>query len=112
VDHEVREHGIRVLVVEPGGTKTGFDDNTTPPDSPLDVYARQRQITSQVVADEVNNGDDPATVATAIVAAATDPKPKLRYPASPKARRLSTMRRLAPAKAFDKQLRKNFKLAV
>ena len=112
VDHEVREHGIRVLLVEPGGTRTGFDDNTTPPDSPLEVYAQQRNTISQVVAEEVNGGDDPATVARAIVAAATDPKPNLRYPASPRARQLSTMRRLIPAKAFDTQLRKNFKFAV
>ncbi|HEX2284871.1 MAG TPA: oxidoreductase [Mycobacterium sp.] len=112
VDHEVREHGIRVLLVEPGGTRTGFDDNTTAPDNPLEAYARQRHTTSQVVAEEVNGGDDPAIVAAAIVAAATDPNPKLRYPAGPRSRRLSTMRRLVPAKAFDKQLRKNFKLAV
>jgi NAD(P)-dependent dehydrogenase (short-subunit alcohol dehydrogenase family) len=112
VDHEVREHGIRVLVVEPGGTRTGFDDNTTPPDSPLEVYARQRHTTSQVVAEEVNGGDDPAIVAKAIVAAATDPKPKLRYPAGPRARRLSTMRRLVPARTFDKQLRKFNRFAV
>ena len=112
VDHEVREHNIRVLLVEPGGTRTGFDDNTAPPDMPLEAYARQRHTTSQVVAEEVNSGDDPTTVAKAIVAAATDSKPKLRYPGGPKARRLSTMRRLVPARAFDKQLRKNFKFAV
>jgi NAD(P)-dependent dehydrogenase (short-subunit alcohol dehydrogenase family) len=111
VDHEVREYGIRVLLVEPGGTRTGFDDNTTPPDNPLESYARQRQATNGAVAEEVNNGDDPRTVAKAIVVAATDSKPKLRYPASPKARQLSTMRRFVPARAFDKQLRKNFKFA-
>ncbi len=112
VDHEVREHGVRVLLVEPGGTRTGFDDNTTPPDNPLEVYAQQRQTASQVVAEQVNNGDDPVTVAKAIVAAATDPKPKLRYPASPRARQFSVMRRLVPARAFDKSLRKNFKFAA
>jgi short-subunit dehydrogenase len=106
VDHEVRQYGVRVLLVEPGGTRTRFDDNTTPPDSPLEVYAGQRHTTSQVVAEEVNNGDDPATVAAAIVAAATDRKPKLRYPAGPRARRLSTMRRWVPSRMFDRQLRK------
>ena len=111
VDHEVREHGIRVVLVEPAGTKTGFDDNSTPPDSPSEVYARQRHTTSQVLADEVTDGDDPVTVAKAIVAAATDRKPKLHYPASPRARQLSTMRRLVPARAFDKQLRKYFKFS-
>jgi len=112
VDHEVREHDIRVLLVEPGGTRTGFDDNTTPPDRPLDVYARQRSLTTGVVAEQVNGGADPATVAKAIVAAATDRNPKLRYPAGRQSRQLTVMRRLIPARVFDRQLRKTFKLAV
>jgi len=112
VDHEVREHGIRVTLVEPAGTKTGFDDNTTSPDNPLAVYATQRNTTTQVVANDVNNGDDPATVAKAIVAAATDRKPRLRYVVQGKSRQLSTMRRVVPARAFDKSLRKYFKLTV
>jgi hypothetical protein len=69
----------------------------TPPDSPLEIYAQQRETTSQVVAEAVNEGDDPATVANAIIASATDRKPKLQYPASPRARQLSTMRRFVPA---------------
>ena len=35
VDHEVREHGVRVLLVEPAYTKTGFDANAIQPDAPL-----------------------------------------------------------------------------
>ena len=30
IDHEVREHGVRVLLVEPAYTKTGFDANIVP----------------------------------------------------------------------------------
>jgi short-subunit dehydrogenase len=105
VDHEVRELGVRVLLVEPAGTRTGFDDNTAQPDSPLEVYAQGRRVVGEVVAEAVNGGDDPALVAKAIVAAATDAKPKLRYPASPRARRLSVLRRLVPASAFDRQIR-------
>lgn len=112
VDHEVRGHNIRVLLVEPGGTRTGFDDNTTAPDHPLDAYARQRNLANQVVAEQVNGGDDPTTVAKAIVAAATDVNPKLRYPAGVKARQLSAMRRVVPSRIFDKQLRKTFELTV
>ena len=41
-----------------------------------------------------------------IVAAATDTKPKLRYTAGPLATRISALRRLAPARAFDKGIRK------
>jgi NAD(P)-dependent dehydrogenase (short-subunit alcohol dehydrogenase family) len=105
VDHEVREHNIRVLLVEPHGTRTGFDDNTAAPDNPLPAYERQRESSKQAVADQVNNGDDPRVVAKVIVAAATDSTPKLRYPAG-KARQLSVMRRFAPRRIFDKQLRK------
>ena len=54
----------------------------------------------------MKDGDAPATVAKAIVAAATDPKPKLRYPAGPTAGRVSTLRRLVPARAFDRQIRR------
>ncbi len=111
VDHEVREHGVRVLLVQPAYTNTGFDANAVQPDTPLPIYAEQRHIFDHVMAAAIKGGDDPVTVAKAIVAAATKPKPKLRYPASPKARRLSTMRRLVPARAFDNSLRKFNKFA-
>jgi NAD(P)-dependent dehydrogenase (short-subunit alcohol dehydrogenase family) len=111
VDHEVREHGVRVLLVEPAYTSTGFDANVVQPDTPLPVYAQQRHIADQVVAAGLKDGDDPATVAKVIVAAATDPKPKLRYTAGPAAGRVSTLRRIVPARAFDRQIRKLNRLA-
>jgi hypothetical protein len=58
------------------------------------------------VAEKVNNGDDPADVAKVIVAAATDKNPKLRYAAG-SARQLSALRRFAPRRVFDTQLRKS-----
>ena len=111
VDHEVREHGVRVLLVEPAYTSTGFDANVVQPDTPLPVYAQQRHIADQVVAAGLKDGDDPATVAKVIVVAATDPKPKLRYTAGAAAARVSTLRRIAPARAFDRQIRKLNRLA-
>ncbi|SLI54633.1 short chain dehydrogenase [Mycobacteroides abscessus subsp. bolletii] len=106
VDHEVREHNIRVPLVEPGGTRISFDDNTAKPDNALAAYERQRERSNQAVAEQVNNGDDPVVVAKVIVAAATDSNPKVRYPAG-SARQLSVMRRFAPRRIFDKQLRKS-----
>jgi len=111
LDHEVREHGVRVLLIEPGWTKTGLDVNSVKPDSPLRIYAEQRRIAEKLIAQAVNDGDDPATVAKAVVAAATDKKPKLRYTAGSRAARISTLRRLVPAGAFDKQIRKLNQLA-
>jgi NAD(P)-dependent dehydrogenase (short-subunit alcohol dehydrogenase family) len=111
VDHEVREHGVRVLLVEPAYTRTGLDANAVQPDAPMPIYAQQRQVFDGVIANAMAGGDDPATVARVIVAAATDPKPKLRYTAGPRAGRVSTLRRFAPARAFDRQIRKLNKLA-
>ena len=106
VDHELREHGVRVLLIEPAYTRTGFDANALQPDEPLPIYAAQRQAFDRVMASAMAVGDDPATVARSIVAAATDPKPKLRYTVGPTAGRVSALRRFVPAWAFDRQIRK------
>ncbi|MQY29576.1 oxidoreductase [Nocardia aurantia] len=105
LDHEVREYGLRALLVEPAWTSTAFDANSVQPDRPLDVYATHRRIFAEYMADAVESGDDPALVAEAILAAATDTKPRLRYPVGRTAR-VGTMRRLVPARMFDQQLRK------
>ncbi|MFI0446707.1 oxidoreductase [Actinomadura sp. 6N118] len=110
LDHEVREHGVRVLLVQPAFTKTSFDTNAAQPDTPLPVYAERRRVFDEVMADAMKAGDDPAVVAKVIVTAATDNKPKLRYTAGPLASRVTKARRLIPAGVFDKQIRKNNRL--
>jgi short-subunit dehydrogenase len=106
LDHEVREHGVRVLLVEPAWTSTAFDANSVEPDMPLDVYAEQRNVFAEYMAASLKDGDSPATVAKEIVAAATDAKPKLRYAAGARTGRVHAMRRIVPARMFDQQLRK------
>ncbi|NEA60805.1 oxidoreductase [Streptomyces sp. SID13666] len=112
VDHEVREHGVRVLLIEPGATNTSFDGNLVQPDTPLPVYENQRRTVDQAVAQAVRGGDAPSVVAQAVVTAATTRTPKLRSPAGPFARRISLLRRIAPARIFDRQIRKFNKLAA
>ena len=111
VDHELREHGVRMLLVEPAYTSTSFEASSLPPDSPLPVYAAQREVARDVLATAVRNADDPDVVAKVIVAAATDAKPKLRYTAGSMAGRVSLLRRIVPARAFDSQIRKLNRLA-
>jgi short-subunit dehydrogenase len=106
LDHELRQHGVRSLLVQPAFTDTGFEANSVPADAPLAAYAPQRHIFDEVMAAAFKGGDDPAAVAKAIVAAATDSKPKLRYAATAAAGRVSTLRRIVPAGAFDRQIRK------
>jgi NAD(P)-dependent dehydrogenase (short-subunit alcohol dehydrogenase family) len=111
VDHELREHGVRMLLVEPAYTRTGFETNSLPPDSPLPIYDAQRTIARDVLAAALRTADDPDVVAKVIVAAATDPRPRLRYTAGPTAARVSLLRRLVPTRAFDKQIRSLNRLA-
>jgi NAD(P)-dependent dehydrogenase (short-subunit alcohol dehydrogenase family) len=106
LDHEVREHGVRVLLVQPGPINTPFDTNVLPADTPLPLYAQRRRTFHDVMRQEMRGGDDPAVVAKVIVTAATDPKPKLRHPAGSTAARISVLRRIVPARTFDKSVRK------
>ena len=112
VDHEVREHGVRVLLVEPFNTSTGFDASVVRGENPLPIYERGRHTFEAILAEGMKTGDDPAVIAKVIVAAATDPKPKLRYTAGSGAGRVSILRRLVPARIFDKQIRKTNQLAA
>jgi len=111
VDHELREHGIRMLLVEPAYTSTSFEASSLAPDSPLPIYDAQREVSRDVLATAVRDADAPDVVARVIVAASTDAKPKLRYTAGSMAARVSLLRRIVPSRAFDKQIRKINRLA-
>jgi NAD(P)-dependent dehydrogenase (short-subunit alcohol dehydrogenase family) len=106
LDHETREFGVRVSVVEPGYTNTSFEANAADADSPIDSYATIRNHVQRVLTEAVHAGDDPAVVAQVVLEAATSRTPKLRYPAGPLARRLSLLKRFAPATLLDKVIRK------
>src|SRR5438876_3706372 len=56
LDHEVREHGVRVLLVEPAYTRTSFDANAIPADEPLAVYAGRREVLDALVAQAIKDG--------------------------------------------------------
>jgi NAD(P)-dependent dehydrogenase (short-subunit alcohol dehydrogenase family) len=111
VDHELREHGIRMLLVEPAYTSTAFEASSLPPDSPLAIYDAQREVSRDVLATALRDADDPDVVAKVIVAAAIDAKPKLRSTAGSMAGRVSVLRRIVPSNAFDRQIRKLNRLA-
>jgi hypothetical protein len=65
-----------------------------------------------VLAEALKARDQPSVVGEAILAAATDTRPKLRYPAGALARRVSKARRYVPSALFDRQIRKANQLAA
>ncbi|MEO8673679.1 MAG: oxidoreductase [Tahibacter sp.] len=106
LDHEVRGFGIRVVLVEPGVTRTSFEENLTRADQPMATYAQARERSEDLMRQWVEAGDAPQIVADAVVDAATSAKPKLRYSAGKQSRQVRALRRYLPEFVVDKILRK------
>lgn len=110
LDHEVREFGIRVTLVEPGYTNTAIDSTLWMGDTPIPAYAARRAQARQQMIDSIAGADAPASVAAVIVKAASANAPKQRYPAGRFARLMTRVVRYAPASFLDKAIRGAAKL--
>lgn len=106
LDHEVRTQGIRVVLVEPGVTRTSFEENITRPDRPLVLYDTVRTDAEKLMRELVTKGDAPEVVAEAVVRAANVASPKRRYTAGKAAGQVRFMRRFLPESVVDKGVRK------
>jgi len=105
LDHEVRQFGIRVSLVEPSYTRTNLEANSPRASSKIADYDRERDIASRSVANSVNGAPEPDGVANAIVEAALGPWRMRRTPTG-QASLLSKLRRFMPAGPVDASLRK------
>ncbi len=110
LDHEVRQFAVRVSVIEPGFTRTNLGQNGQVAGQPLMAYASERSRVLDAIRESIAKGEDPATVASAVLEALTSRSPRLRYPAGREAKLLSLLRKFTPSKLFDKGLRKQFGL--
>lgn len=106
LDHELRTFGIRVVLVEPGFTRTSFEESITRPDQPFAVYDSVRADMAALMRNGVNAGDAPEVVASTVLKAATEATPGRRYTAGKLAHQVSFMRRFLPEGMVDKNLRK------
>src|SRR5260370_30408371 len=77
LDHEVRKFGIRVIVVEPGFTRTNLGRHNGNAHERLREYDIMRQRVIARVSDNIERGVDPAIVAQVVLRAATDAIPGL-----------------------------------
>ena len=110
LDHEVRGSGIRVVLIEPAYTRTGFDSNALVADHQNAHYGPARANAEAVMRAVMTTADPPDVVAEAVVTAATATTPRMRYTAGRLANRVSLLRRFVPAWAFDKSLRKQLQM--
>ncbi len=105
LDHEVRQFGVRAVLVQPSYTKSNINQNEKTAQTNLEAYAVHRQRMHEVVAKGVRHGDEPQIVAEAVWRAVTAKSPRLRYPVG-KGVLLSRLRRFAPVALFDRAIRK------
>jgi short-subunit dehydrogenase len=112
LDHEVRQFGIRVSVIEPGFTKTDISRNSQVAAHPLNVYVQMRSRVLEAVRQNIANGGDPGRVASVVLHALTSRAPRLRYPVGPEAALTGLLRAFAPSGVFDRGLRKQFGLTA
>jgi NAD(P)-dependent dehydrogenase (short-subunit alcohol dehydrogenase family) len=110
LDHEIRGSGVRVVLVEPGYTRTAFEGNVYQADQQLEVYQSARTNAEGVLRDGMKTADTPELVASAVVKASTEANPRRRYTAGRTARQVSLLRRFVPESAFDRSLRKQMRL--
>ncbi len=110
LDHELRTRGIRILVIEPGYTKTQFDANLLEADSKLDEYREVRAALGKQLKEALAAADEPDVVADVVLEAASAARPKLRYTAGAGASRLRLLRRFAPPGVVDAGIRKELQL--
>ena len=110
LDHELRTRGIRVSVVEPAYTKTQFEANMLEPDAKLAEYAEIRAALAPTLKALMASADEPAVVADVVLTAANAAHPFRRFPVGSLAKRLSVLRRFAPAALVDGGVRKGLQL--
>jgi NAD(P)-dependent dehydrogenase (short-subunit alcohol dehydrogenase family) len=110
LDHEVRQFGIRVALVEPAYTRTNLEANSSWARSKIAAYDLERDLVSHQVARSVNGAPEPDGVADTIIEAALGTWRMRRTPAG-QASMLSKLRRFMPAGPVDASLRKTLGLA-
>lgn len=110
LDHEVRQFGIRVTLVEPSFTKTNLDLNAPQTASRISDYNKELGIVAQAIQGNVRKAPEPDGVAATIVDAALGTW-KMRRTPKGEASLLTKLRRFMPAGPVEKGLRKTFGLA-
>lgn len=111
LDHELRNRGIRVSVIEPAYIRTPFEANNLMADALLTEYAGERETVSLAVGQAMASADAPSVVAAVVLKAARAARPQRRYTAGKAAARLRLLRHFAPGSVLDAGIRKNLKLA-
>ncbi|MCC4632132.1 MULTISPECIES: oxidoreductase [Xanthomonas] len=109
LDHELRQFGVRVSLVQPSYTRTGLGSNSPLTQTAIGDYERERGLVTRAVMQSIDTAPSADSVASTVVEAALGAWRMRRTPAG-KASLLSKLRRFMPAGAVDSSLRKQLGL--
>src|SRR5207247_1287348 len=101
LDHEVRNFGVRVIVVEPTFTRTNLGHQNGNASARLREYDIERERVIARINENIERGVDPAIVAQVVLRAATAATPRLHYPVGREAKFLRLLPSIAPAALVD-----------
>ena len=111
MDHEVRQFGIRVTLVEPAFTKSKIDANSAHVANKITAYDDERNSASRAIARNISNAPAPDGVAKTIIIAALGGW-RMRHQPKGTASLLSKLRRFMPTARVDASLRKDFGISA
>ncbi|WP_241069767.1 oxidoreductase [Achromobacter insuavis] len=109
LDHEVRQFGVRVTLVEPSYTKTSLEASAPRTVASISDYDQERELVMHSLASSFSRGVEPSVVADTIARAAFG-KWRMRHTTAGQASLLSKLRRFMPAGPVDASLRKELGL--
>lgn len=109
LDHELRQFGIRVTLVQPSFTKTNLETHSLRAVSPIPGYDLERALVSNALVRQLDSAPDPSTVAKTIIAAALGTW-RMRIAPSGQASMLQKLRRFMPSSPVDASIRRTFGL--
>lgn len=109
LDHEVRQFGIRVSLIEPSFTKTNLDVNAPVTKTKISDYREELDVVSKAIEKNIQKAPLPDQVADTIIGAALKSW-KMRHTPKGEASLLALLRRFMPAGPVEKGLRKTFGL--
>lgn len=110
IDHELRQFGIRVSVIEPGFIKSQIEAHSLRSSLRIDDYEDERKAVTRRTQELLAAADEPNLVADVVLEAVRTQRPRHRYAVGSSVRRLQLLRRFAPSLIVDGALRKEFRL--
>lgn len=106
---ELRNQGIRVVVIEPGNIKTEINRNRKVVEKVAPHYQKEYAAARGVIEKTVEDAEPPENIARLIYDLIRKKKPKLRYPAGKGAGAISFAVRHFPQRTFEKILLKYYR---